>query len=70
MTVWLDLKGIMQSEIRPRDKNRYCILFSCRILKKKKKQLIDTENRLMDDCQGQGAGKVDKMDKGNVQTSN
>ena len=33
MTVWLDLKGIMQSEIRPRDKNRYCILFSCRILK-------------------------------------
>lgn len=46
-----------------RDKNMYCILFSCRILKKKKKQLIDTENRLMDDCQGQGTGRWTKWIK-------
>ena len=54
MTTWMDLKGIMQSEISPTDKNMYCILFSCRIFKKKK-QLIDTENRLMDWLPGAGS---------------
>ena len=44
VTTWMDLEGIMLSDISDKDKY-YMILFTCGIEKKKKKmKLINTEN--------------------------
>ena len=42
VTTWMDLEGIMLSDISDKDKY-YMILFTCGI-KKKKMKLINTEN--------------------------
>ena len=44
-TTWMDLEGIMLSEISQTKKNTYCLIsFICRILKKK---IMDIENRMV-----------------------
>ena len=76
VTTWLDLEGIMISEINQAETDKYhMISLICGFLKKKKKQtnkmktkqknkakLIDTENRL-EVARGNGWG-VGEMDEG------
>lgn len=50
VTIWVDHDGIMLSEMNQTAKDKFCMRsFICGIQKKKKKNLIDTENRLMVD---------------------
>ena len=63
---WMDLEGVMLSEISQAEKDKYC-MFSLisGIWKTKQNRLIDTENKLVvarGDGVGRGAGKFGDRD--------
>ena len=61
-TAWMELKGILLSEISQTGKDKYCMIsLICEILKKKT-ELIDIENRLVF-ARG-GVGEVGEMGEG------
>ena len=61
VTTWMDLEGIMFSEISQRNTNAVCSHLNVESKQKQKNKLIDTEKRLMVARGGVGEWEMDKI---------
>ena len=59
-TTWMDLESIMLSETSQTEKDMYSIISHVESLKKKKR-LIDTENKVIGGCQIKGGGRHNEL---------